>query len=1532
MVVANRSRTAGFTQNFVIFIFIALFSSNALAAGYDLTVTKQGGGSNNIQSDIGNINCGAQCLDNYAGGSTVELYAPNTDPAWNFLGWIGCIDDNQGQSCQVKMIADTTVIAKYAETQFTLTVIDESISPYPSAPITSNPPGISCAGDCSQTYNYGTIITLTAPIDSQWEFTAWEGCDDDKTGVICKVTLTANTSITAHYKPKLKVTVFGNSLAPGTSVTSSPSGINVAYSPSTSTVVDEKYFPFNQLVNLSVIVPAGVTYLLNGCSGSGACQVIMDQPRNVTVSYSRIRHTLSVVNPVSTASVSVVSGGGTINCGVDCDSIYDYGTTVRLAADTSQPAWRFDGWLGCTAVAGIPNQCDVLIDADKTVEALYSPRYLLTVVDSLISGNGSTHPISSIISQPAGISHDDSGSGVSHTTTNYYENGQSVTLSVASKPGFTYVFVGDCAGMTTCSLTMDSDKTVSIRSDRIEYNLSVTNNIVGHAVKNLAGTFRNISRSEGIAINCGIGDCSTSMWYGEVAKLKIFISPSLPEWTFSHFEGCDSFETDVIANDTCVVSMTEAKNVIPHFDREWTLSVTKNKQGTVTSNPAGIALNTSSAGGIGTDTDSALFSNNTVVTLTPTPIAGYNYTFSGDCTGLNCQLTIDSDKNVDVTFSQITDTYQLTVQNPSSAGAPDITDGPSNTINCSAGNTGDCTESYTVSGTTTSVDVTLFAPNHAQWVFTGWSAGCSSNPDIPPGLGTLGVNKCIVTVDSNKTITGSYVPKLPLTVTLNSADGGTAEVSSLPNVFSLVPHASGSISETNYFAENAQVEILLNNVLENKTVTVTGACSAFPCVVTMDQAKTITIELTTIVPTLTVVNSGGINAPEIIQNFPYSGGQISCGGGNNQCVQQYAYYENVQLRATLNNPNYNFLGWNGCDTNSGAQGYICNIAMLGDKQVTANYAGKKTLTVEINGLVASNLPQQLTLTSAPSGISFLNLTSNGSDTALFDSGTAVSLNFTPPADHSYTFAGDCSGASCNLTMDTDKTVQMNFTRIYTLSVQKPLSGEGSVNGGNSACGISLNNCEWTYPVGASVTLSANAKAATTDYFSGWGGLGCTLNAQGDCQLTMDGDKNIQANFEPMAKLDLVIQGNGRIDINPASGKVYGYTSCAQNCIDYYTAGDVTLIPVADAGHEFIGWQQTSDCLGNGDSCLVHVGNIPQTRTAIFGIVGYSLDLTVGLHGSVGSAPAGIDCGIQCTQNFATNSTVVLTAYPDPGYAASVWGLPGCIDGLSTCGVLMNQDLSTTISFTPDNDFDGIGDYYDNCPAIANPGQEDVNSNGVGDACDTGSDSDSDGINDNVDNCPIISNPGQADADSDGIGDACDAYPNDADNDQINDINDNCPLISNPDQSDIDLDGIGDVCDSDADGDSIHASDNCPLIANTNQLDSDNDGIGDVCDASPFDSDDDGINDSNDNCPYISNADQLNSDDDGLGDACDALPYDTDNDNVYDVDDNCKTVSNTDQADADNNGIGDACEGLASSADSLCFPVKASASSMAIICL
>lgn len=65
----------------------------------------------------------------------------------------------------------------------------------------------------------------------------------------------------------------------------------------------------------------------------------------------------------------------------------------------------------------------------------------------------------------------------------------------------------------------------------------------------------------------------------------------------------------------------------------------------------------------------------------------------------------------------------------------------------------------------------------------------------------------------------------------------------------------------------------------------------------------------------------------------------------------------------------------------------------------------------------------------------------------------------------------------------------------------------------------------------------------------------------------------------------------------------------------------------------------------------------------------------------------------------------------------------------TVGGVSDTFSVSTFGEELDVDRDGLADFEDNCPALANPDQLDVNGDGLGNACDDVSDSDSDGLTD-----------------------------------------------------------------------------------------------------------------------------------------------------------------------------------------------------------
>jgi len=75
------------------------------------------------------------------------------------------------------------------------------------------------------------------------------------------------------------------------------------------------------------------------------------------------------------------------------------------------------------------------------------------------------------------------------------------------------------------------------------------------------------------------------------------------------------------------------------------------------------------------------------------------------------------------------------------------------------------------------------------------------------------------------------------------------------------------------------------------------------------------------------------------------------------------------------------------------------------------------------------------------------------------------------------------------------------------------------------------------------------------------------------------------------------------------------------------------------------------------------------------------------------------------------------------------------------------------------------------------------------------DQDGDGITDAEDNCLAVANTDQRDLDSDAIGNTCDP---EKDGDDITDAEDNCLAVANTDQLDTDGDQIGNACDPDYD--------------------------------------------------------------------------------------------------------------------------------------
>lgn len=163
--------------------------------------------------------------------------------------------------------------------------------------------------------------------------------------------------------------------------------------------------------------------------------------------------------------------------------------------------------------------------------------------------------------------------------------------------------------------------------------------------------------------------------------------------------------------------------------------------------------------------------------------------------------------------------------------------------------------------------------------------------------------------------------------------------------------------------------------------------------------------------------------------------------------------------------------------------------------------------------------------------------------------------------------------------------------------------------------------------------------------------------------------------DQLLQFNLVVEvtGSGRVTSN------IGGIDCNADCQTAFNNNtQVVLTAVADSGFLFQGW--TGACSGTSTCNLTM--SAQRTVGAVFveqsATQEYQLDVSTTGMGTVTSAPAGINCGADCSEDYSENTQVTLTATPDSGYLFDSWS--GACSGNSTCSVTMDSDLSVTANF------------------------------------------------------------------------------------------------------------------------------------------------------------------------------------------------------------------------------------------------------------
>jgi len=1237
----------------------AVVSAAFLKQPGTVIVTKGGTGMGTVTSTPAGLDCGATCTGSFELSSMVTLTAtPSAGSV--FSGWGGaCMGSGV---CTVAVLETTNVIATFTRAAYPLTV---QLSGTGAGRVSSNPAGIDCTtGDCTASFDDGTMVTLNAAAATGSTFTGWSGACMG-TASTCTVTMSAAKSVGATFNPTpLALTVTRTGTGSGT-VTSMPPGL------SCGTTCTASFAPGTS-VTLAAAADADSIFTgwNGGCSGMAAtCTLSLMTAATVTANFDR-RLVPVTVSKMGAGGGIVSSTPAGIDCGMTCAANFPAGASLSLTA-TPDADSVFSGWSGACTGTGV---CTVTPAAATSVVATFSPiEYAFNIIRA---GGGA----GAIVSSPAGLS-------CGSICTARFRRGTVVTLTAApdNVSSFGGWSVPACQGTAPCTVTVTADTTVTGTFTLNSYALSVTKNGAGN------GTVTSVPAG----ISCG-STCSASFPGGSMVTLT---ATAASDSTFAGWSGaCTGSAT------TCVVNVSAAASVQANFTlNAYTLTVNKagTGTGTVSSLPAGITCGA---------TCSSTYLHGTTVTLTATQDASSTFSgWSGACTGTGtCTVTLTAASTVTANFTLNPNTLAVV---KAGTGSGTVTSAPAG-ISCGA----TCSASFA-----TGTMVTLSASASSDSDFSGWSgAGCSGIGScvvtlaastsvtatftlktyaltvVRTGGGTGTVTSSPAGINCGATCAASFAHGSPVTLTAVQASGSTfagwsgggctgtgtctvtmTAATTVTATFNLTTHAltvskvgtgTGTVTSSPTglscgatcsapFTQGSLVSLTPVAAADSDFSGWSGACTGTgTCVVTMSSAQSVTASFTLKSYALTVVKAG-TGAGTVTSSPP----GIACGA---TCSSSFSSAAVVTLTAAEASGS-TFAGWSG----GGCTGTgTCTVTMTAATTVTATFTlNSYALTVARAGTGTG------TVSSTPGGIAC-----GGTCSSSFSAGTVVTL--TAAESSGSTFAGwsggGCTGTgTCTVTMTAATTVTATFTlNSYALTVSKAGTGTGTVTSspGGVACGAT---CSASFTHGTLVTLTPTASADSD--FTGWSGA-CT--GTGSCVVTMSSAQSVTATFT-LKTFALSVSkagtGAGTVTSSPAG------INCGASCSASYPSGNVVTLTAAESsGSTFSGWSGAG-CTGTG-TCTVTM-TAARSVTATFTLVTYALTVnrTGSGTGTVTSSPAGISCGITCVSSFGSGTVVQLTATPAPGATFTGWSGAGCV-GTGTCSVTMSAAASVTATFSLPN--------------------------------------------------------------------------------------------------------------------------------------------------------------------------------------------------------------------------------------------------------
>jgi DNA-binding beta-propeller fold protein YncE len=602
------------------------------APGIPLTVAVTGPGS--VSADQGAISgCteagGPSCEDQFPKGKVITLTESHAERV-SFDGWSGCESEaNGGTECTVSLAAATEVKAEFtAIPQEALTVSEPGTG---LGGLTGTSPGpeftpLECGNGgsiCTETYNQGATVILTATRATHSEFTAWSGCPHVLSSARfspsrCEVpAISAATEVKAEFtaipQANLELITEGSG-----EVTSAPPGIACTSASSPCTEHFDTEGPETTVTLTATPAPDNHLGAWEGCEALNGpeCTVTLSAAKSVKAVFVPTLHTVTLT-PSGPGSVSAPSGiTGCEEGGGTCAAGFQEGSALTLTASPHEH--DHVTWSGCKR-AHDPDECKVEIGTTPlAVTAAFSPNLqTLTVAPT---GPGE-------VSAGAGpISGCTRGGG--GTCAGEYGETSTVLLTATPAPHYHLkAWSGEgCSGTGSCEVAIGaSPAEVKAEFAPNTQTLAVTATGQG-SLRATSGVIRECSEAG--------GTCAGT--YIEAATVTLTASPA-PHQAVA-WQGC----TAVPSANRCEVEIGASTTAVKASFAQIadTLSIAKagTGSGSVACDGAPCA---------------AAYPEGAALTLTATPAAGSTFAgwSGGGCAGTGpCHLTIEAATAITASF------------------------------------------------------------------------------------------------------------------------------------------------------------------------------------------------------------------------------------------------------------------------------------------------------------------------------------------------------------------------------------------------------------------------------------------------------------------------------------------------------------------------------------------------------------------------------------------------------------------------------------------------------------------------------------------------------------------------------------------------------------------------------------------------------------------------------------------------------------------------------------------------------------------